>query len=161
MKKGVILAFAAITLALGTVSCSKSDDSPSQEQLLQNKWQEVKYVYYKQDSSIIGEEVEEYDDCSKKDFTEFKSDNTILEKSFYFNDKNVCTEDSSSSKGKWKFEGGKLVIYGYEPNEFNYNTIITINNNELVIESLGGNYYDEKNDVDIPAYKTRVYLKKM
>lgn len=163
MKKGIILAFTALTLVLGTVSCSKSDDNgtvaPTNEELISNKkWQLVKAEALL-NGAIIFEQVQEYDDCTKANNVQFLSNKEVhyVENEF---DGQKCHEFMDSSE-RWSIQGDILTsIDPAYPNEPTVLKIISISNDKLVLEGDADMEIDDTNGNE-QKVRARSYFKKL
>ncbi|MDR2221671.1 MAG: lipocalin family protein [Flavobacteriaceae bacterium] len=163
MKKGIILAFTALTLVLGTVSCSKSDDNgtvaPTNEELISNKkWQLVKAEALL-NGAIIFEQVQEYDDCTKTNNVQFLSNKEVhyVENEF---DGQKCHEFMDSSE-RWSIQGDILTsIDPAYPNEPTVLKIISISNDKLVLEGDADMEIDDTNGNE-QKVRARSYFKKL
>jgi hypothetical protein len=132
MKKLVILFLSVVTSGFLLTSCSSSDDDESVT--INGKWE-----FYEQGISLGGiEQLELYEHTPgcEKDFVELFSSGNYQDV-FYFNDGNVCAEESST--GTWSRSGNSLTITS--AGETTIATIVTLNNTTLKIsitEDLGG-----------------------
>lgn len=154
MKK-LILFVAAVTLGLGTVSCSSDDNSSSTKDDLQGQWLEVRTFYLDKDKKILKEE-QAYNEGCGVDEIEFKG-GFVIQTSFY---KDYLTKECKSEVDRDEYKlSGKTISIDYKEDGEVFTAkseIVELTSAKLVLEGKE----DIKESLSPVVYYRIEYIKK-